>query len=195
MNIFSYFASMERKYITGYEFEYEVFSDGRVFSHKSKKFLKQNKCTGGYLKVTLCSSGIIKQCMVHRLVAIHFLDNSEDKKEVNHMDGNKENNCVSNLEWCTKEENAWHSINVLNNPKPPQNFLNKFGKDHNRSIAVKVIMPDGVFRTFGSGLEFTRETGLDHTSISWARNHKLSKGISKYIFKAGKMKGIALLAN
>lgn len=67
----------------------------------------------GYCKTTICYKGIKKSYSVHRLVAIAFLPNPENLPCVNHKNGNKQDNCIENLEWCTHKENNLHSVNVL----------------------------------------------------------------------------------
>ena len=62
----------------------------------------------GYLQIKLRKPGVYKRFFVHRLVAIHFLDEDESREFVNHMDKNRGNNHVSNLEWCTHQENCAH---------------------------------------------------------------------------------------
>jgi hypothetical protein len=76
--------------------------------HKGRE-LKQFKNERGYLCVVITKNkkGRIKK--VHRLVAETFIDNVDDKPQVNHIDCNKENNNVSNLEWCTNSENMLHA--------------------------------------------------------------------------------------
>ena len=66
----------------------------------------------GYLRVGLSKHMKVRYFKVHRLVAETFIPNSENKPEVNHIDGNKKNNCVSNLEWVTSKENYEHAIKI-----------------------------------------------------------------------------------
>lgn len=60
--------------------------------------------------VTLTRDGKVKNLKVHRLMGYTFLDNSENKKEINHKDGNVQNNTLDNLEWCTRAENHNHAV-------------------------------------------------------------------------------------
>lgn len=69
----------------------------------------------GYKQVTLYKDGFAKLFMVHRLVAKAFVLNPNRKPHVNHKDGNKGNNAASNLEWCTRQENMRHSVDVIGN--------------------------------------------------------------------------------
>lgn len=94
------------KDIKGYGGDYQISNYGRVYSVKSHKYLSQTIVGKGYLRVHLWRDGIKKGELVHRLVAIHFLDNPNNLPQVNHKDENKENNCVDNLEWITAKENS-----------------------------------------------------------------------------------------
>jgi hypothetical protein len=70
-----------------------------------------DKGTGYYL-VTLVSNGVRKNQFIHRLLAQHYLANPLSKRQVNHIDGNKQNNALSNLEWVTAKENANHAVKL-----------------------------------------------------------------------------------
>jgi hypothetical protein len=112
---------MENKDIPNYEGLYYATMDGKIFSHgKTLKFgrnerntmakeKKQSTHNQGYLRVVLSHGQINKGFLVHRLIAMVFLPNPENKPMVNHKDGNKKNNHVTNLEWCTRKENELHA--------------------------------------------------------------------------------------
>lgn len=103
------------KDVVGYEDLFMVCEDGRVFSKRTGRILKQTTSkTGYFIFVTRIGGrkGVCKCFKVHRLLAIAFLENPEDKPYVNHIDGDKKNNHVSNLEWCTARENTMHSLEL-----------------------------------------------------------------------------------
>ena len=105
------------KKIKGYE-NYLISDRGRVFSFYTKKFRKPQKDTYGYLQVDFYKNGVRKNHTIHRLVALAFLLNPENKRTVNHIDGIKTNNFVHNLEWATDKENIRHAWdNGLKKPK------------------------------------------------------------------------------
>lgn len=93
--------------IPGYEGLYQVSTLGRIKGNRGIKSLRIDK--RGYLTVWLCKDSIQKNYKAHRLVALAFIPNPENKATVNHIDGNKQNNCVENLEWATHSENINHA--------------------------------------------------------------------------------------
>lgn len=102
--------------IAAYEGLYEVSDLGNIRAIKrsgSKGLSLKVHKSKGYLQVWLSKSNKVKKFSAHRLVALAFIPNSENKPEVNHKDGNKINNHITNLEWVTKAENEAHKKGVL----------------------------------------------------------------------------------
>lgn len=86
--------------------KYAVNENGEVFNLTTNKKLKPQKDTHGYAKVNLYNNGKSINALVHRLVAIAFIENPFNYQQVNHIDEDKNNNNVSNLEWVTAKENS-----------------------------------------------------------------------------------------
>ena len=114
-------AEEEWKPIKGYEGLYSVSNLGRVrreacviTSKVGKKqsfeerILKPWRCSNEYLAISLCKGNKVTKKLMHRLVASAFLDNPDSLPEVNHIDHDRTNNALSNLEWCTKSANRQH---------------------------------------------------------------------------------------
>jgi len=95
--------------IPGYEGLYKVSNIGRVFSIRNNIILKYRIHNRGYNRVSLCSDKTIDK-LVHRLVAESFYGKS--CLDINHIDGDKKNNNLDNLEYCTKKENTNHAIKI-----------------------------------------------------------------------------------
>ena len=105
------------KDIPGYEGMYQVSNQGRVKSLKRKgrrnnKILRPIKHRDGYLKVHLWLNGTAKTIKVHKLVMLAFTGKRSSELEINHIDGNKVNNHISNLEYCTHLENIHHAMKM-----------------------------------------------------------------------------------
>ena len=109
--------------IPGYEGYYQVSNLGRVKGlsrwingnkqgYTTEHILKEGK-NKGYCRVTLSVDTKHKNFSVHRLVAIAFIPNPNNYPQINHKDGNKANNIVTNLEWCNASQNNFHKFNVL----------------------------------------------------------------------------------
>ena len=123
---------------------YFVSNFGRVksFWHDKQKIMKP-LFGSGYLRVNLRKNGKYKTCLIHRLVALCFIPNPEGKPQVNHRDGHKFNNHVSNLEWCTHAENVQHAftIGLQVAPQGEQSTLAKLTNEQARYIRTN---PDGL---------------------------------------------------
>ena len=106
----------EWKDIKGYENLYQVSNLGNIrrVSNKTKKTRLNN---WGYIIIDLWKENKSTTKAVHRIVAETFLPNPDNKAEVNHIDGNKTNNSINNLEWVTREENIQHAYDTELNPK------------------------------------------------------------------------------
>lgn len=94
--------------------QYEVSTQGRIRHIQSGRLVKLEPGKGSYLRFACRPLGlgrVMKRTQVHRAVAQAFLENPENKPCVNHIDNNRSNNDVQNLEWCTYSENALHTAN------------------------------------------------------------------------------------
>lgn len=112
------------KKIDGFE-NYEVSSYGNVKSlqpNKNEKILKFRYTKYGYVRVMLSGK---KEVLVHRLVANAFIENIENKSQVNHINCIKNDNRIENLEWCTQSENMKHSLDNNRNKKHKEIFRYK----------------------------------------------------------------------
>lgn len=166
------------KEIPEYESKYMVSTYGRIKSLNERNIgLILSQKSRDYLSVGLHKLGVQKFYLVHRLVAEAFLDNQYNKSQVNHIDGNKHNNHVSNLEWCTVHENLIHSMNVLGN-KPLVGKTNQQGVNNQREKAVLQIQNGIVVAEYGCINDATLGTGIIHSGISrcCSGKQKTSKG-------------------
>lgn len=140
---------MRKRKVPGYP-SYDVYDDGRVYSHKSNKFLKPGRNSNGYDTVNFYNGSVDSRVtvLVHRIVAELFVKNPNNYNEVNHKDFDKTNNYYKNLEWCDTSYNNTY------------NYKN----DHNRKQrAVRCIDTGEVFR---STAEAARQLDCDHRMIS-----------------------------
>ena len=112
------------KDVIGLEGHYQISNKGRIKSLErifrpetngvgkiGGIVMRPGKYSGEYLHIVMSKDGVRHDAAIHRLVALHFISNPENKPCVNHIDYNPGNNHVDNLEWCTYKENADHSFN------------------------------------------------------------------------------------
>lgn len=112
--------------LNGYENNYKVSNDGRIWSEYLQNYLKPYFSKGGYMRVKVNFGDRNKKFMVHRLVAMAFIKNDDpDKKtQVDHINCNRTDNKVENLRWVTPKENTYHAIEKGNRDKYKYTFIN-----------------------------------------------------------------------
>lgn len=164
------------KPISGFEGLYEVSNLGRVKSyHKDKNghLMKFTKGTWGYQLVGLHKDGKRKTVAVHRLVAEAFIPKIENKEVINHIDCDKTNNYVNNLEWTSQRENVQHSVKL--------GHYENSGAENKPVLQIEI---HGYFQNrFRSICEAARITGIPQQNISKCCNGKLeSAGGYKWQF-------------
>ena len=114
------------KDIQGYENLYKVSNYGNIkslFRGEDRAIILKTSIVCGYVSFGLWRGGKGKMVKVHRMVAMAFIPNPRNLPEVNHIDGNKLNNRVENLEWCSQRENICHRENVLNNKTKGSKYI------------------------------------------------------------------------
>lgn len=175
------------KEITGYEGLYEVSNLGNVKSlernivrkdgtnyYIPERILRPCKSSKGYLNIGLNKNGRAKSYKVHRLVAEAFIPNPENKLEVNHINADKTDNRVDNLEWATRKENVQHSID--------EGLQTMFGvKNNKRSTPVAKYDNNNVLiAVYPSMREASRQTGIHQSDIC-----KCCKNVKNHITAGG----------
>lgn len=177
------------KDVIGYEGFYEVSSIGNIRSvgrtvtridgvqyFKKSKLMSPCLSSCNYLTVTLTDSASQKSVLVHRIVAMAFVDGFDETLFVNHKDGNKLNNSVENLEWVTRKENVSHACK-----------LGLIPKDADRKDSKKIIQCDkkgNFIKEFDSLKQVQRTLGIPVSNLSAvANNYKHHKTAGGYSWK------------
>ena len=177
------------KAIEGTDGRYEVSNTGKVRSnnylgHGKQQELSLAKDQKGYLRVRIYKDGSRQTVKVHREVAKAFIPNPENKPEVNHKDGDKENNHVENLEWATPSENTTHAYDSGLKEKT-RAWCRQMGSTSGRAALAKerekrktpitaTRLSDGAVFEFTSQAEAAEKTGTPQPNI-----HKVLKGSRK----------------
>lgn len=158
------------KDIKDYEGLYQVSNLGRVKRITTGRVLKPLKHANGYLMVKLSKNSIVYTKNIHRLVAQAFIPNPENKPEINHIDENKTNNNVSNLEWMTRKENINHGTRT-----------ERMSKTQSIPI-ITTNIKTGESKEFYGARECARQLGLNHGNITLVLKGRL-KQTGGYTFK------------
>ena len=171
--------------IEGYEGIYQISNLGRIkslpklcgCSSRQEKILKSLKHRDGYLQVVLCKNKKRKNFKVHRLVAQAFILNPNNKPYINHIDCNRQNNCVDNLEWCTQKENMQYASQLgrMDGTKGKTNNDKKIPL-----IAINLVTGEETY--FDSQHEAARQLNLHSQSINGVLKGKCKRA-GNYTFK------------
>jgi len=161
--------------IKGYEGVYKISTHGNVrsfTSHKNGEQLKPASDKFIYKWVNLSKNGEHKKHLIHRLVASAFIENKHGFEQVNHIDGNKLNNHVENLEWCTKSQNMKHAFKIglqsLAGEKHPQSKLTD-----SEVIEISHLLKTTTLQQ----KEIAKLFNIDKTIISKIKHKKIRKHI------------------
>ncbi len=178
--------------IDGYKGLYEVSNFGAVRSLDriiNCAYGKKRKITGvvknhfimrGYKMTDLQIYDTRKHFLIHRLVSIAFIPNPDNKEDVNHIDFNRQNNNLVNLEWNTRKENICHA---RDNGRLNPHSKGKFGKDSMRSKALSQYTKDGIYiRDFEGLRDASRITGVSSSGIGQTCR-KIQNSAGGYIWK------------
>jgi hypothetical protein len=153
------------KPIPEYEGYYSAEEDGRIFSHKTNEYLTPNY-NRRYLKYTLCKDGVRKDKDVHRLIALTFIPNPDNKPFIDHIDKDKHNNKVTNLRWVTPEENSANLPIYRTNTTGEQNIGVKKSKRGDKVYTYycvefvrggKIVYGKQGFKTLEEAVEYRNE--------------------------------------
>lgn len=159
------------KDIEEYKDKYQASNYGRIKNKRTKQIVSLYIGSHGYYKVGLYYDRKNKPTEVHRLIAKTFISNPENKKEVNHIDGNKLNNKIDNLEWVTHKENINHAWRTKLF-EPVREASKRYGK--NNPNAKRVIQYDlsmNKIKEYDCIVEATKETKIDKTNIGKCCNN------------------------
>lgn len=153
------------KDIKGYEGIYQVSNLGRIKSlnfnqQKYEKILKPQKAKHGYYLISLKGN----QKLLHRIVAQTFIDNPNNEKVVNHKDGNKLNNNVENLEWCSYSDNLKHAYN---------NKLKIATSNHLKKKVIQYDTKGNFIKIWDCIKDIEKELNIKHSNISKCCKHKI----------------------
>ena len=161
--------------------DYAISINGEIKSYKTNKFLVVHPCHKGYFRIRLIgNNGQRKTYAVHRLVATVYIPNPENLPQVNHIDGNKQNNHASNLEWCTNLINMQHSwkngLHAHTKEQDRKQSLRMRSQIGDKSIRGKAVV-NNAGHVFPTAKLASQSINRGHARVSAAiRNNQVAGG-------------------
>lgn len=172
------------KKVKGFEERYLVSDKGRFFSVHFQRIFKGNLRKDGYLSVCFHYGNKREQTLAHRVVANHFIENIENKPQVNHINGDKSDNRKENLEWVTAKENMIHAVDI--------GLYSQMTKD--KEYPIGMYSMEGEFiRKFKSLSEASRVIGKPKGNVGECANgnRKTAYGFKwRYLNETGKERAL-----
>lgn len=141
---------------------YKISNFGRVYSVRAKRIIKGSKVKG-YYDLVMKKGKLSQRCYVHRLVAMHFLENPHNYQYVNHKDNNPANNNVNNLEWCSHLQNMQHAARQ-GHFKKNKKWKEKIRDGQNCKEVYSVDKFTGLCKVYGS-IQEVKEDGFLPSSV------------------------------
>lgn len=154
---------------------YEVSETGEIRSLITSRIIKQGTEPTGYKSVTLRHNGKYVRKRVHQFVAISFIPNPDNLPVINHIDGNKGNNHVSNLEWCTQMHNIHHAFRTGLIPVKKGEEAYCYGEKNKHSRKILNILTGEIYNTV---VEAAEKNGIPRTSLSSALNGRMANAFN-----------------
>jgi len=127
---------------------YLIYRDGRVYTKKHDKFLKPGTFYTGYYYVNLCRDGKPKPHTIHRLIAMHYIPNPQNKEQVDHKNRNRQDNRIENLRWTTRSENNHNKIMLDTNKSGHKNI--SYSKERKKWVFNKTINKKQYMKRFNT---------------------------------------------
>jgi len=182
--------------LKGYEENYSITPEGVVTNIKTNRVKTATVYSNGYPVVDLYKDNKSSKQLLHRLLAIHFIPNPENKPHINHIDGNKLNHSLDNLEWCTHKENVIHAYRTGLNPGS-----SKVTEQHLKEIYTRFFNGENLTQ-ISKDLPFNNVTVSNHFTKmikALGEEEKRAKqealNIKLRMVKSGKNKRIKMILN
>lgn len=167
------------KEVIGYEGHYFFDKKLNIVSHKTGHVKTPTLSNCKYLVMDLYKNGKRKTELVHRLIALTFIENKTNASDVNHKDGNRLNNELSNLEWVSRSENLKHSYRVLGRKCWMKGMT---GAKNSKSKKIKCLKNGELFKEYDSIMDAQRDLKIKNNGIVNALKGR-AKSAGGYTFK------------